>query len=242
MVETAKDEVSAACLKAVGFRNVRMTQREPVRCPRCRTVRAAHADPLDLCPACLLTTALSMDDEPCPYRVMAPMGEDSHGVTYLAHALTGARGYVAFKVHRARDDVDTVLSRYRRWKPILASVQHPSVGKLLDVGLTAEGLLYVASEYVAGWPLTAIGSRVSVGMDERVDIARQLTGAVRAAHAAGVVHLKLDASKVKISTANGPHATILGLGSSLILDGVDGQREVDRLALARIISELGLER
>ena len=218
-----------------------MSASEPLQCPRCGTLRAAQAAPLDLCPACLLAMALSVDDEPCPYQVMAPMGEDSRGVTYLAQALTGARGHVALKVCGPRDDAEEVLSRYQRWKPALARVQHPSVGKLLDVGLTAEGRLYVASDYVPGWPLTSLGSRGSVGTAERVELARQLTDAVDASHAAGVVHLKLDTSKVKISTANGPHATILGLGSGLIVDGANGAPEVDRLALAHIVHELGIE-
>ncbi len=176
-----------------------MTVEDPSRCPRCGTLRTTRATSLDLCPACLLTTALSMDDEPCPYQVMAPMSEDSDGVTYLAQALTGWRGYVALKVYGLRDDTQAVLSRYRLWKPALARVLHPSAGKLLDVGLTAEGLLYVASEYVAGWPLTALGTRVSVGIGDRATMARQLIGAIAAAHAAGVVHMKLDTSKVSVS-------------------------------------------
>jgi serine/threonine protein kinase len=214
---------------------------DSLRCSRCGSPQVAGAGPLDLCPACLLAMALSREDEPCPYRVMAPMGEDARGVTYLAQALAGERGYVALKVCGPREDTDTVLSRYRHWKPALARVQHPSVGRLLDIGLTAEGTLYVASDYVAGWPLTTLGSRGSVGMPERLELARQLTAAVDAVHAAGVLHLKLDPSRVKISTANGPHATILGLGSSIIVDGATGQRDVDRLALARIIRELGIE-
>ena len=217
-----------------------MTATESLRCPRCGTVRAAQMA-LDLCPACLLATALSMGDEPCPYQVLAPMGEDSSGVTYLAQALGGAREYVALKVLGPRDDADAVLSRYRRWKPALAAVQHPSVARLIDIGLTAEGHVYAASEYVAGWPLATLGSRASIGRPERLEIARQLTGALDASHAAGVVHLRLDASKVKVSTATGPRATILGLGSSLILDGANGQPDVDRLALARIIRDLGIE-
>jgi serine/threonine-protein kinase len=194
---------------------------------------------MDLCPACLITTVMSVD-EPCPYQVLAPIGDDSGGVTYLAQALTGARGYVALKILGPRDDADAAVSRYRDWKPALARLQHPSIGKLLDVDLTAEGLLYVASEYVAGWPLTALDSHASLGMDERIEIGRQLTGALDAAHAEGVVHLKLDPSRVKISTANGPRATILGFGTSLIIDGASGQPDLDRLALARIIRELGV--
>jgi hypothetical protein len=72
-------------------------------------------------------------------------------------------------------------------------------------------------------------------------MAHQLIGAIGAAHAAGVVHLKLDASKVKISTANGPHATILGLGSSLIVDGAEARPEPDLLALLRLVRDLGIE-
>jgi serine/threonine protein kinase len=217
-----------------------MSDVKPLLCPRCGTVRAAQAAPLDLCPACLLATALSMDDEP-PYRVLTPIGEDAGGVTYLAQTLIGARGHVALKVLAPRDDVDTVLSRYQHWKPALAGIQHPGVGKLLDVGLTVEGQLYVASEYVAGWPLTTLGSHASIETADRLDIARQLTGAVEAAHAAGVVHLKLDASRMKISTANGPRATILGFGSSLVIDGTNGHPDVDRLAMARILVQFGLK-
>lgn len=218
-----------------------MTVTDHSRCPRCGTLRTTRAAALDLCPACLLTTALSMDDEPYPYQVMAPIGEDSHGVTYLAQALTGGRGQVALKVHGQREDAEAVLSRYRDWKPALARVQHPSVCKLLDVGLTAEGRLYVASEYVAGWPLTALDSHASIGIDARAEMARQLIGAIEAAHAAGVVHLKLEASKVKTSTVNGPHATILGLGSSLIVDGAKARPEPDLLALVRLVRDLGLD-
>jgi serine/threonine protein kinase len=189
----------------------------------------------------LLATALSTDEEPCPYEVLAPIGEGASGVTYLAQALTGLGGYVALKILGPRDDVDAVLSRYLQWKTRLTRTIHPSVGKLRDVGLTAEGLLYVASEYVAGWPLTALGSHASMGKDERSEIAGQLTAAVDAIHAAGAVHLKLDASRIKISTANGPRATILGLGSSLIIEGAAAHPEIDRLALAAIILQLRVE-
>jgi hypothetical protein len=147
-----------------------MTVGDASRCPRCGTLRPTDATSLDLCPACLLTTALSM-----------------------------------------------------------------------DAGVTAEGLLYVASEYVAGWPLTALPSRASVGIGERARMAHQLIGAIGAAHAAGVVHLRLDTSSVKIATANGPRATILGLGSSLIVDGAEARPEADLPALVRLVHHLGIE-
>jgi serine/threonine-protein kinase len=216
-----------------------MTVFQTVQCPQCGTVRASHAAPLDLCPGCLLATAMSVGEEPCPYQVLAPIGEGASGVTYLAQPLSGVGGYVALKMLHPRHDVDAVLTRYQRWKEPLARIHHPSVARLLDVGLTADGLVYVASAYVSGWPLTAFGSHPSVGVSERHEIAGQLIAAMESAHAEGVVHLELDASKVKISTASGTHATILGFGASLIVDGADGGPADDRRALATILSELG---
>lgn len=215
---------------------------ESPRCPHCGTVQTTHAGALDLCPACLLTAALSTDGDPCPYQILAPIGEDARGVTYLAQPLIEAHRYVALKIHGPRDDADAVLARYRRWKPILDGIEHPAIGKLLDVGMTAEGRLFVASEYVDGWPLAIVTGRASIGSDQRTEIARQLSDTLSAAHAAGVVHLKLDSAKIKVSTACGLHAAILGFGSGLIVDSLAGPPEVDRLALEIILRELGTER
>jgi eukaryotic-like serine/threonine-protein kinase len=203
------------------------------QCPRCGSPDSVRAISAGLCPACLITTALSQDDEPCPYRVLAPMSEDATGVTFLAQSLSGTRGYVALKVHDQREELEAVLERYDRWKPVLAHVQHPSIARLIDIGITAEGLLYVASEFIAGWPLSALGS-YSLGHDVREMMAHQLGDAIAAAHAAGVAHMALNSAKVKISTANGPRATILGLGTHLIVDGVEPQPAVDLDALRRL--------
>jgi serine/threonine-protein kinase len=204
-------------------------------------VQAARADLLDLCPACLFAAALSIQDELCPYQVLAPIGEDPNGVTYLAQDLTGRRGFVALRILTSCPDADAVRMRHRQWKPILDRIRHPGVGKLLDVGLTEDGALYIASEYVAGWPLTALSSHASMGTGDKLEIARQMTAAVDAAHEAGVVHLKLQSSKVKISTANGLHVTILGFGAALVIDGSNGGPDADRAALARVVLESGLE-
>jgi hypothetical protein len=62
-------------------------------------------------------------------------------------------------------------------------------------------------------------------MDVRVALAHQLVAAIEAAHAVDVMHLELVPSKVKFSTAGSARATILGLGSSLIVDGAEARRE-----------------
>jgi serine/threonine protein kinase len=214
-----------------------MTAGEPFRCPQCGTACLTLGS-ADYCPACLLRAALSDEGEPCPYQVLAPMAEDARGVTYLAQPLGPPNAYLALKVFGLCDDVGGVIARYRRWRPALERLRHPSIGRLVDVGATADGRLYVATDYIPGRLLTTPGVGTAMGAEGRAAIASQLTEALGAAHAAGLVHLKLDASKIRVSAAPEPRATMIGLGLALVVEGADGDPDVDRRALAGILAAL----
>jgi serine/threonine protein kinase len=208
-------------------------------CPRCGSPNGASALSAGLCPACLLTTALGDADDVCPYRVLAPIAEGDAGITYLAQALRGSRGYVALKVFDRGDDVSAALARFERWKPVLDSIRHASLGPLLDAGVTADGLLYIASEFVAGWPLT---SPRTAALEPRVrqTLAWQLADAVATIHARGAAHMRLEPARAKVSLASGPRVAVLGLGVPLIADNVEPRPDADFPALVSLIRELGV--
>ena len=212
-----------------------------MHCPQCGAdLPATGSSPLDLCPRCLLSSALSAGPDSCPYHIVAPIAESRTGTTYLAQPVHG-RGVVALKIFRERDDVEEVLARYAQLKPAFARVSHPGVARLLDVGLTDEGLLYLAAHFVPGWQLGAIDDHKSVGHDRRVEIARQLTSALAAIHEAGLAHLAVDASNVRVSTAGGIRAALLGFGARMIVDGAEPSRASDRSALARVLGGIGVD-
>jgi serine/threonine protein kinase len=221
-----------------------MTVPRVTTCPQCGRPRTCDADTAivawGLCPACLFATAASMDDEVWPYQVLAPIEQDAQGITYLAERYAnGVRGFVALTVI-VSDNGDAVLSRFHELKPALARLQHPAAAKVLDAGSTPDGSVYVASEYVAGRTLSETTSRPPLEPAQRAEIARQMTEAVGAAHAAGVVHLDLDGSKVRVSTAGGLRASITGFGVSAIVAGRVGTPETDRAALDNLVRQLGL--
>ena len=194
---------------------------------------------LGLCAACLFATAASMDDEVCPYQVLAPIEQDAHGITYLAERYANSvRGYVALTVV-AGGDGEAILSRFHELRPALARLQHPGAGKVLDAGST-DGSVYVASEYIAGTTLAEMTSRPSLERAQRAAIASQMTEIVGAAHAAGVVHLDLDRSKVRVSTAGGLRASITGFGLSVIVAGRAGSPDTDLVALDTLIRQIDL--
>ncbi|HMD36174.1 MAG TPA: hypothetical protein VKH42_14455 [Vicinamibacterales bacterium] len=211
-----------------------------MHCPQCGTdLPAPGSAPLDLCPKCLLSAALSAEPDSCPYHIVAPIAESRSGTTYLAQPIHG-RGIVALKIFGSRDDVDEVLARYARLKPAFARVNHPGVARLIDVGLTDEGLLYLATHFVPGWQLSAIDDHRSIDHDGRVEIARQLTSGLAAIHEAGLAHLAIDASNVRVSTAGGVRAALLGFGPRMIVDGAEPSRATDREALARVLRGIGV--
>jgi hypothetical protein len=208
-------------------------------CSRCGNPSGATALAAGLCPACLLAAALADDDDACPYRVVAPMAEGRQGITYLAQALRGGRRYVALKVFDRHDDVSGALARFERWKPLMDAVPHASLARLIDAGRTSEGFLYVATEFVAGWPLTA-SRTLALDRQVRQTLAWQLADAVATAHAAGAPHLALTTARVKVSTAGGPRATILGWGVRLVVDEVEPACDADLAALLALVRELGV--
>jgi serine/threonine protein kinase len=57
-------------------------------------------------------------------------------------------------------------SRFAREREILASLEHPNIARLYDAGVSAEGLPYLAMEYVAGQPLTVAGFHSSRHMEK----------------------------------------------------------------------------
>lgn len=215
-----------------------------ITCPQCGRPRICDAATSvvawGLCPACLFATAVSMDDEAWPYQVLAPIEQDAQGITYLAERYAnGVRGFVALTVITGGNG-EAVLSRFHELKPALARLQHPAAAKVLDAGSTPDGSVFVASEYVAGPTLSEMTSRPPLEPAERAEIARQMTEAVGAAHAAGVMHLDLDSAKVRVSTVGGLRAWITGFGVSAIVAGRAGGPETDLIALDTLIRQFGL--
>ncbi|MEO8260222.1 MAG: hypothetical protein ABI868_22945 [Acidobacteriota bacterium] len=193
-----------------------------------------------LCPACLFATAASIDEGVWPYQVLAPIEQDEQGITYLAErAGSGGGGLVALKVV-VDGDGEAMRSRFLDLQPALARLQHPGAAKVIDAGSTPDGSAYVASEYVAGPTLAEMVSRRPLQAAERAGIGGQIAEVVAAAHAAGVAHLNLDGSRVRVSTAGGLRVWVTGFGVSVIAADRTGSPDTDLIALDLLVRQLGL--
>jgi eukaryotic-like serine/threonine-protein kinase len=138
-----------------------------------------------------------------PYRIDRKLGEGGMGVVYAAHDQRLDRP-VALKMLRAAPDDAQARERLRREARAAASVNHPHVCQVYDIGEDG-GEMFVAMELLEGEPLSARLARGAVPLGETVSIAYTVLLALDALHQRGVVHRDLKPSNIFLT----PHGVKL---------------------------------
>ena len=83
------------------------------------------------------------------------LGEGGMGQVWLAARADGLyQRRVALKLLRPGLADPNLRLRFTRERQILARLAHPHIARLLDAGISAENLPYLALEYVEGEPIT----------------------------------------------------------------------------------------
>lgn len=153
-----------------------------------------------------------------PYRLEALLGEGGMGQVWRASRADGLyQRRVALKLLRPGLADRSLRLRFAREREILARLAHPHIAGLLDAGISAEGVPYLALEYVEGEPITRYWQRLDVPLPARLRMFRQVCEAVTHAHANLVVHCDLKPSNILV-TGDG-QVRLLDFGIAKLLDG-----------------------
>jgi serine/threonine protein kinase len=175
-----------------------------------------------------------------PYQIVTLIERHADGATYLAHR-AGASAHVALRIIGPRHDGPAILNRARVWETALARVRNPHIARLLDAGPAADHSVYLAAEFIGGPSLALSSCREQLTTADRQAVVAQLAAAIAVLHERGLTHLKLDTSHVKIRVDDGVHATMIGLGTALIVDGLAPNPKQDLDALASLACVLGVQ-
>jgi serine/threonine-protein kinase len=149
------------------------------------------------------------------YRIFAEIAAGGFGTVYRAVDPTLGRE-VAVKVlhpHLARDPV--LRERFVGEGRALAAIRHPNLVQVYDAG-EANGLVYLAMEYIPGRSLAAHAHGRRLDLGELLPILDQVAGALEAVHAARKVHR--DVKPENILLADDGRAVLLDLGIARSLD------------------------
>ncbi len=153
------------------------------------------------------------------YCIEREIGAGGMGTVFLATRTLGdIVQKVAIKiVHEGRHS-EEIIRRFLIERKILAELEHSGIARLIDAGETAEGLPYLAMEYIAGVPLDEYCRTNDLAIDERLELFRKVCGAVAFAHRRLIIHRDLKPSNI-IVTADG-ETKLLDFGIAKLLEPV----------------------
>jgi non-specific serine/threonine protein kinase len=152
-----------------------------------------------------------------PYRLLRKIGEGGMGIVYAAHDERLDRS-VAIKTIRDSVD-DSARERFFREARAAASVSHPNVCQLFDIG-DSDGKPFIVMELLDGEPLSERLSRGPLPLPDAAQFCLAILTALETLHARGVVHRDLKPSNVFL-TRHGVKLLDFGLARATSLAGAD---------------------
>src|SRR5262245_54039394 len=128
-----------------------------------------------------------------PYEIVSLIGAGGMGEVYRARDSKLDRS-IALKIlpDSFAGDSDRLM-RFDREARTLASLNHPHIAQIYGVEDRA-----LAMEFVEGDTLADLIASGPLPMEDALDIARQITEALAAAHQQGIVHRDLKPANVKV--------------------------------------------
>jgi serine/threonine protein kinase/tetratricopeptide (TPR) repeat protein len=137
------------------------------------------------------------------YAIERKLGQGGMGVVYSARDKRLERTVALKTMSLARDD-DTARKRFWREARAAASVNHPNICQIYEIGEDA-GQLFIAMELLEGVALADRLQQGAVNVNETIAVALGMLSALSALHARGIVHRDLKPSNVFLT----PHGVKL---------------------------------
>ncbi len=145
------------------------------------------------------------------YRIIKLLGKGGFGLVYLAHDDQLNRS-VAVKVPHANrlarpEDAELYLTEART----VASLDHPHIVPVHDVGSTADFPFFVVSKYVEGTDLATRLKESRLSYQQAAELVAPVAEALHYAHKRGFVHRDVKPGNILIDSDGKPYIVDFGL-------------------------------
>ena len=147
------------------------------------------------------------------YKIIRTLGEGGMGKVYLAERSDQEyQTKVAIKtISTFLGSQNRMLERFRSERQILANLQHANIARLLDGGVTSEGLPYLVMEYVDGEPIHDYCLRHSLRLKDRLCLFGKVCSAIEYAHHHLVIHRDIKPANILVDAAGEPRLLDFGI-------------------------------
>jgi serine/threonine protein kinase/tetratricopeptide (TPR) repeat protein len=156
-----------------------------------------------------------------PYRVVSILGHGGMSTVYRGERVDAQyQRVVAIKVLHQATMHPRLRSRLNSERQILASLDHPSIARLIDSGTLGDGTPYLLMEYVDGETLLEFCDHRDLGLRARIELLIKVCAAVDFAHRNLVVHRDIKPANILVQADGTPKLLDFGIAKLLAPEGL----------------------
>jgi eukaryotic-like serine/threonine-protein kinase len=165
-------------------------------------------------------SALKSDDQIGDFMLQHILGRGGMGEVWLAKRRATSNEdafsqHVALKVLKRGMDSEALNARFVQERKILAELNHPNFARFIDGGISADGRLYFAMEYVLGENLLDYANNHDLSVRDRVRLMADVSRAVAYAQNHLIVHRDLKPSNILVDANGQPRILDFGIAKLL---------------------------
>jgi serine/threonine protein kinase/tetratricopeptide (TPR) repeat protein len=165
-----------------------------------------------------------------PYLIVSILGHGGMSTVYRAERDDSQyRQSVAIKVLHHATLHPRLRSRLHSERHILATLDHPSIARLIDSGDLEDGTPYLVMEHVDGESIDAYCDNRTLFVPERLELFVAVCDAVQYAHRNLVVHRDIKASNIFVTGDGKPKLLDFGIAKLLAPESLSHTLPVTRL-------------
>ncbi|MDF2546837.1 MAG: hypothetical protein K0R93_1735 [Anaerosolibacter sp.] len=150
------------------------------------------------------------------YEIMEKIGGGGMALVYKAKCQLLNR-YVAVKILRPEFTSDEeFITKFKRESQAAASLSHPNIVNIYDVGMDDQDIYYIVMEYVKGKTLKQIiKEHGPLNPEETINIAKQISLALHHAHSNHIVHRDIKPHNILITDDGRVKVTDFGIARAV---------------------------
>jgi serine/threonine-protein kinase len=152
------------------------------------------------------------------YKILEKLGVGGQGTVYKATDGKLGRTVVVKVLPAELTAREANLRRFEREARLASSLDHPNICTIFDLD-EAEGHHFIAMQYVEGRNVRQLVNGHPLDLKSTLLIGLQVTDALAAAHARGIIHRDIKSGNVMVTPSG--QAKILDFGLAKLLDDTD---------------------